>query len=360
LGEGRGRRIGTEIRQTCADLIGEAVGSGARKKKACAILGLSSRTLKRWGKEPVNGDRRKGPLTRPANKFTKKERQQVIDISTSKEYRDLPPSQIVPRLADKGVYIGSEATIYRILNEEKMLVRRSDSKPKNTYKPDEHVATGPNQVWSWDVTYLRSSIKGMFFYLYMIMDVYSRKIVGWQIHEEETSENASLLAEMTCLIEDIDPNILELVLHSDNGGAQKGATMLGTLQKLGVVPSFSRPSVSNDNPYSESLFKTLKYRPSYPERFFESIEQAKEWVEKFVQWYNIDHMHSGIRFVTPDSRHSGNDKEILMHRKVIYENAKNKNPNRWSGKTRNWDYIEKVLLNPLPETKNLDTLGVSN
>jgi len=345
-----------ENRNTCISLVAEATRNGAGKERACEVLGVSHRTLERWAKKPVAGDLRRGPKTQPANKLTEDERQRVIAISTSEEYRNIPPSQIVPRIADGGAYVASEASFYRILKEEKMLSHRQDTKPRNGHKPDEHIAVRPNQVWSWDVTYLKSGIKGLFFYLYMILDVYSRKIVGWNIHTEENSDYAAQLAEITCLFEGLDQNDIALVLHSDNGGAQKGATMLGTLQRLGIVPSFSRPSVSNDNPYSESLFKTLKYRPSYPERFFESIEQAKGWGEKFVGWYNTEHRHSGIKFVTPQQRHEGEDKKILKKRDAVYEKARLRNPNRWSRKTRNWNYVDTVLLNPLPETKQNITL----
>jgi transposase InsO family protein len=338
------------------ELIGEAVNSGARKEKACEILGISSRTMERWEIAPVKGDLRKGPVSEPANKLTPKERKQVIQIATSKQYKDLPPSQIIPLLADKGIYIASEATFYRILKEEKMLSHRSDSKPHKCHKPDEYIATAPNQVWSWDVTYLKTHVKGLFFYLYMIMDVYSRKIVGWDVHFEDNAENAGILAEITCMIEGIEDG--QTVLHSDNGPSQKGATMLGTLQKLGVAASFSRPSVSNDNPYSESLFKTMKYCPMYPENGFETIDQSKEWVEMFVNWYNTIHLHSGIKFVTPESRHNGTDQAMLEARNEVYRIAKERNPNRWSKEHRSWDRIEHVLLNPLKSTRELYNLKV--
>jgi len=343
-----------ETRENCIELVGEAVYNGARKDKACDVLGVSVRTMERWEGKPEKGDMRKGPITEPANKLKPVEREKIIEKCTSEEFRDLPPTQIVPLLADKGEYIASEATFYRVLKAEKMLSHRNDTNPEKRHRPQEYIATNPCQVWSWDVTYLKTYTKGIFFYLYIIMDIYSRKIVGWDVHYEDNSENASVLAAITCLIEGIEEN--QVVLHSDNGGSQKGATMLGTLQNLGVAVSFSRPSVSNDNPYSESLFKTLKYVPAYPEKGFSNIEEAKAWVEKFVIWYNTIHLHSGIKFVTPEARHLGIDKGILKNRKDVYERAKASNPNRWSGETRNWNHIEKVALNPLPETKQLLTL----
>ncbi len=211
-------------------------------------------------------------------------------------------------------------------------------------KPSSYQATAPNQVWSWDITFLRSAINGMFYKLYLIEDIFSRKIVGWEVHQQESAAHARVLVSKSCLKEGIKPQ--QLVLHSDNGSPMKGATMLSTLQQLGVVPSFSRPSVSDDNPYSESLFRTLKYTPSYPSKPFASIDDARHWVHEFAQWYNHQHQHSAIQFVTPNQRHLGLDIEILQRRKQVYEKARSAHPQRWSGAIRNWDYIDSVWLNP--------------
>lgn len=264
------------------NLIDKAVESGARLKMAADIMGLSARTIIRWRQQGNDQDQRKGPLTAPANKLNEQERQQVIDISNSAPFRDLSPNQIVPKLADQGVYLASESTFYRVLKEHKMLTHRQASKPAVTYRPKEHVATGPCQVWSWDITYLQTTVKGFFFYLYMFVDVWSRKIIAAQVFAEESMDHSSMLLAHACMIHGVQPE--ELVLHSDNGGPMKGATMLATLHKLGVIPSFSRPSVSNDNPFSESLFRTMKYRPEYPSKPFESIDQAQAWVDGFVFW----------------------------------------------------------------------------
>lgn len=309
---------------------------------------IDVKTFKRW--ENDLEDKRRGPKTTSANKLSDEEIEKVIQISTSKEYVDLPPTQIVPLLADKGIYIASESSFYKILRERKLLKHRGKSKKPSMNKPAPLIAKSPNEIYSWDITYLRSSVSGMFYYLYMFMDIYSRKVVGFEVHEKESMEHSSKLVERICIQENVLKD--QLVLHSDNGGAMKGATMLATLQKLGVVPSFSRPRVSDDNPYSESLFKTLKYCPEYPSRPFASLSEASGWVEKFVFWYNNIHLHSGIKFVTPMSRHEGKDIMILKNRKRVYEEAKNKNPNRWSRTTRNWDRVEKVLLNYLQEEKD--------
>jgi len=187
------------------------------------------------------------------------------------------------------------------------------------------------------------------FYLYMVEDVWSRKVVGWEVHAEENMEFSSRLITKICEMLGIDPD--GIILHADNGGPMKGSTMLATLQRLGLIPSFSRPSVSNDNPFSESLFRTMKYRPEYPSRPFASLEEARAWVAEFVEWYNTQHLHSGIRFVTPDDRHHGREFEILAGRRAVYERARQRHPNRWSQGTRNWTPIEKVCLNPEDPTR---------
>jgi transposase InsO family protein len=331
-------------------MIEVAIVNGSRHDIACNDVGIDIKTLKRWKMDLE--DKRKGPLTVPANKLTLAEIQEIVHISTSAEYVDLAPSQIVPSLADKGIYIASESSFYKTLKDKKLLEHRGKSKKKVDNRPAPLVALGPNQIYSWDITYLRSNIVGKFYYLYMFMDIYSRKIVGQEVFEVESMEFSSALVERICACEGIQKK--QLILHSDNGGAMKGATMLATLHRLGVVPSFSRPRVSNDNPYSEALFKTLKYCPEYPSKPFVSIAEANVWVNKFVFWYNNIHLHSGIKFVTPVSRHEMRDTTILEKRKEIYEAAKLKNPNRWSGQTRNWTKTEKVYLNYLQEDKNVD------
>ncbi|WP_294053262.1 IS3 family transposase [Thiolapillus sp.] len=321
--------------------------AGASPKKACEVLEISSRTYKRWTQEgEVKADGRpNAERPEPANKLTPEEKHQVLEICNEEAWQSLPPSQIVPALADEGVYIASESSFYRILKEAGQLHHRGRAQaPKKVSKPKSYKATAPNQVWSWDITFLATTIVGIFFRLYLIMDIYSRKIVGWEIHENETADHAALLIRKACLAEGI--SMQDLVLHSDNGSPMKGATMLAMLQRLGIVPSFSRPSVSNDNPYSESLFGTMKYTPAYPSKPFESLDAAREWVSEFVHWYNDEHRHSGIQFVTPAQRHSGAEKLILMNRKVVYESAKQRNPERWSRETRNWEPVSEVWLNP--------------
>jgi len=341
---GRGRRHGVEERQEAIRLIDEANCNGARIATACEMLGISERTVERWRKDGCRQDGRKGPIGAPANKLSQEEREEVLRVVNSRDNRDLSPNQIVPKLADGGVYVASESTIYRILRSEGQQKHRESSNPATHSRPGELMATEPDQVWSWDISYLPAAVTGMFYYLYLVLDVWSRKIVGWEIHDRECMEISS--AMIARIIDTNGVNAELLSLHSDNGGPMKGSTMLATLDQLGVMASFSRPGVSDDNPYSESLFRTLKYRPEYPRKPFESIDAARRWVEAFVNWYNTQHLHSGIRFVTPEARHNGDDKEILRQRHLVYEKAKQETPNRWTGKTRNWNTIETVFLNP--------------
>ena len=326
------------------NLVTEAMKSGARMIEACRLLGVSDRTVARWIEGRIQ-DMRKGPMNPPSNALSQTEKDLVIKVANSLEYANLPPGQIVPRLADQGIYIASESTFYRLLKEKGLLEHRSKSQPGKHLKPPPLIATGPNQIWNWDITYLRANIKGTFYYLYLPMDLFSRKIVHWEIHPEESAENAAAMIENACKKEGIVR--LQIKLHSDNGGPMKGATMLATLERLGISPSFSRPKVSDDNPFSEALFKTLKYCPSFPlGGRFESIEAARAWFKAFVNWYNNIHLHSGINWVTPQSRHCGDDVEILKKRQEVYEMARLLNPTRWTEQTRDWSRLDVVELNP--------------
>lgn len=325
--------------------IDETKAAGARQIAICDLLEIDERTIQRWRSEDGGEDRRRGPNTVPGNKLSIQERGKVLKTVNSPEFRDSSPKQIVPTLASRGEYLASESTIYRVLREENQLKHREPSRPKTKrYKPDELVALGPNEVWSWDITYLRSLVRGTFFYLYLAVDVWSRKVVAWEIHDEESSENAAKLLADAYRQEGVAPG--SLVIHMDNGSPMKGATLQATLQDLGVAMSYSRPSVSNDNAYSESVFGTMKYRPGYPSKPFESIEAARVWVEKFVAWYNSVHLHSGIRFVSPEDRHSGRELEILEVRRETYKKARARHPERWTGKVRNWHPVKEVILNP--------------
>jgi putative transposase len=329
-------------------LVKEAVAAGARLESACTELGLDARTVQRWAAAPDTEDQRRGPTARPANALSVAEEEDLLTLLNSEEFVDLTPHQVVAKLADMKIYKASERTMYRLLKRRKLLAHRGKSRPRTVRRPTEHRATGPRQVFSWDITYLRSPIKGVFWLLYMVVDVWSRKVVAAQVHDRECDELAAVLIEDACQREGIErPG---LVVHSDNGNAMKGKTLLATMQTLGIVSSFSRPHVSDDNPFSEALFRTLKYRPDYPDGPFASIEVAQAWVDGFVRWYNDDHQHSGIRFVTPAQRHDGTDIAILDNRKLVYAAARARNPRRWTRNTRNWAHIEVVQLNPATRT----------
>ena len=336
------------------ELIDEAVTAGARQGKACEILEISVRTYQRWTQDKaVLRDGRPGaqrPV--PSNKLSAEERAEILAVSNSPAFRSLPPSQIVPALADEGRYLASESSFYRVLREADQQHHRGRSEEPRRKAPSTHSAVGPNQVWCWDITWLPGPARGLFYYLYLIMDLYSRKIVAWEIHETEASDLAAGLVRRACLSEGIAAQ--PLVLHSDNGSPMKGASMLETLRRLGVTASFSRPRVSNDNAYAESLFRTCKYRPDYPVNGFATIEGARDWVLSFSRWYNTEHKHSGLKFTTPEQRHTGEATAILEHRQQVYREARSRHPNRWSGDIRNWELPEKIWLNPEKEQPELN------
>ena len=322
--------------------------SGARQHKACEVIGLSVRTLQRWQVDGGGVVEDKRPIAirpAPANKLSEDERRAIVAICNTEEFATLPPSQIVPILADRDEYIGSESSFYRILKSEGMLHHRGKAKARNGHKkPTSHTANTANEVWSWDISYLPTMVIGQHYYLYMIEDIDSRKVVGWEVHHNETGEQAAELQERSIWSEKCRKQ--DLVLHSDNGAPMKSLTMQAKMYDLGVISSRSRPRVSNDNPYSESLFRTVKYCPRWPSEGFKSLEKAREWVKDFVNWYNNEHRHSRIKFVTPNQRHQGLDVEILAKRKALYQRKRNEHPERWSGSERNWQPEGAVELNP--------------
>ena len=341
-------------RRHAVELIDEAVTAGARQHKACASLELSARTYQRWTQDVavLSDARPSAERPVPSNKLSVEERQVILAVSNSPTFRSLPPSQIVPILADEGRYLASESTFYRVLREAEQQHHRGRSKAPQHKPLSTHCASGPNQVWCWDITWLPGPVRGLFYYLYLVLDLYSRKIVAWEVHESEASELAAQLIHKACLTEAIVAQ--PLVLHSDNGSPMKGTSMLETLRWLGVTPSFSRPRVSNDNAYAESVFRTCKYRPDYPVNGFASIDEARAWVLSFSRWYNTEHKHSGLKFTTPEQRHTGVATAILAHRKHIYREAREHHPNRWRGDIRNWELPEKVWLNPEKEQPELN------
>lgn len=331
-------------------LIQTAQQDGCRLEMACKEVALSLRTYRRWYRDgQVMEDSRPGAVRpTPSNKLSEAERQAILEVCNEQDNASLPPSQIVPGLLDEGRYIASESSFYRVLNEHDQLHHRGRSKaPAPAQRPKCHEATGPNQVWSWDITYLASVIRGQFYYLYLFEDIYSRKIVDYEVHEQECGEQAAQLMQRGMLKEQCF--MQPLVLHSDNGAPMKSQTLKVKLEELNVFASYSRPGVSNDNAFSESLFRTLKYRPDWPSHGFKSLEDAREWVQAFVTWYNHEHKHSKLNFITPAERQAGQDESILAKRKAVLLQAKAANPQRWSSEIRNCDPAGPVTLNPGPQ-----------
>jgi transposase InsO family protein len=217
--------------------------------------------------------------------------------------------------------------MYRILRKNNLLNHRQRSKKPNNYLKEPLIALGPNQVWSWDITYLKAERRGRYYFLYLVVDIFSRKIVGWVVHDRECSILSSDLLEGLIVKENISRG--ELHIHSDNGVPMRSSPLIQTLYNLGVSQSFTRPKVKNDNAYSESLFRTLKYCPQYPDKYFKSVQEARVWVEDFVHWYNYIHKHSSIGYVTPSEKHSGQSQDILNKRREVYLQAQKRNPNRF-------------------------------
>ena len=342
--------IGLEDRQALARNIDVAHAAGARLQQACEIAGIDARTLQRWKAQEglTAGDGRPQALRpMPSHALSAAERAALLTVANEPRFAAVPPARIVPMLADEGVYLGSESSLARVLKAHGQNARRGRAKaPKATRQPTTHIATAPGQVWCWDMTYLPANVMGRWFHLYLILDLYSRKIVGAEVHDSDDADHAVHLVRRTALAESIATLQTKPVLHGDNGSTLKATTVLAMLQWLGIKPSYSRPRVSDDNAYAESLFRTAKYRPEFPAKGFASLDEARAWAAEFVRWYNVDHRHSGIRYVSPQQRHDGDDQAILVARHDLYTQAKQRNPARWSGNTRDWSYIGAVTLNP--------------
>jgi transposase InsO family protein len=323
-------------------LLEEPGFKDCRKSRICKSLGISLRTLENWKKKGIK-DKRKGSAKTIGNKLSDLEEEKIITTCCNDRFKDLTPYEIVPILAEEGRYLASESTVYRVLKKAGLLKHRSNLRRSKQRKKEiiEVKAEGINQIWSWDITYLKTNVRGKYLYLYLVMDIWSRTIMGFEIHEVESGDLSSAMMRKLCKKHGIKKKVL--LLHSDNGGPMKNKTMFATLQRLGVTCSFSRPNVSNDNAFSESLFKTLKYTAGYP-KCFENVTDAACWMTKFEKWYNTVHRHSGIGYVTPMQRHKGEDSLILDKRKNVYEEAKGKNPSRWSSNCKRWERINEVYL----------------
>ena len=348
-------------RRKALEILDGAVCAGARAREVAALLGVGLTTLQRWRRQFAGGgdgtDHRKGSHRNVSHRLSDEERQRILLTCNEPEFAALPPGQIVPVLADRGLFIGSERSFYRVLHAHGQAHRRGRARLPMEPRPVPRLrADGPNQVWSWDISYLPTSVKGIWLYLYLVMDVWSRKVVAWDVESSEDPKLAASLIGRACLRERITRRRKQpLILHADNGNAMRAATLEVRLEELGVLRSFSRPRVSNDNPYSESLFRTIKYRPDYPRKPFTSKEQACLWVVDFVEWYNHRHRHSGIKFVTPHQRHNGEAVKICDHRERVYEQARELHPRRWTRSTRCWRQPGVVWINPPSHPADTET-----
>jgi putative transposase len=342
--------IPLENRRRMTAHIETAHANGARLRPACHLAGIDVRTWQRWRQSGglQRGDAR--PVTArppPAHALTQDEQQAILSLANEPRFADLPPSRIVPQLADEGRYIASESSFYRVLRAHRQIRYRGRAQSPSAQRlPTTHIATAPGQLWCWDVTYLPTQVRGLWFYLTIILDIYSRKIIGFTVEKTDSADHAARLAQRVALSEGVHAMSVKPVLHGDNGPTVKATTIYAMLHWLGITPSHSRPRVSDDNAFAEAWFRTAKYAPAFPAQGFSTIADARRWAAHFVAGYNTEHLHSGIRFVTPDQRHQGQDVHILAQRHTVYLAAKVRNPARWSRNTRNWSPIKTVTLNP--------------
>ena len=269
------------------------------------------------------------PASRPAppRALSPTEQVQVREVLNSERFQDLAPREIYAELLDEERYLCSISTMYRILAEHAEVRERRNQLRHPAYHKPELLATGPNQVWSWDITKLRGPSKGVYYYLYVILDIYSRYVVGWLIAEVEAAELAEQLIAETCAKQDVQRE--QLTLHADNGSPMIAKTVAILLTDLGVAKSHSRPHVSNDNPYSEAQFKTLKYRPDYPDRFG-SVADARRWGRGFFAWYNNQHHHTGLGLLTPATVHAGQAETVRQKRQTVLRQAYQTQPERFT------------------------------
>ncbi len=300
------------------------------KKPACEALSVPRATFYRHMEREFSLHKENGLRFIPPLALSAEERQTVIDTLHSDRFQDKAPYEVYATLLDEGQYHCSIRTMYRILSSEHGCVKERRRRHQRThYKKPELLATGPNEVWSWDITKLKGPVKWTYFYLYVIMDIFSRYVVGWMVAHREKDALAKRLIEQSCFKQDIDPG--QLTLHADRGSSMKSKVVAQLLADLGVTKTHGRPHVSNDNPYSESQFKTLKYRPEFPDRFG-SIQDARAFCQPFFNWYNKEHRHSGIALMTPEQVHYGQGKKVFELRSQVLSEAFRRTPIRFKGK----------------------------
>ena len=316
------------------DELGESIGIS----EACGHLGVSRSTWYRW-KNPSESHQKKSKVSKvPPRTLNKKEREGVRQILNSERFRNMSPRQVYATLLDEGVYYCHWSTMYRILEEYEEVRERRNQLTHPTYAKPELLATGPNQLWTWDITKLKGSQRLTYYYLYVMIDVYSRYVVGWMLEEAESEVFARCLIEETYKKQNIAQS--QLTIHADRGAPMIAKSVEQLMADLQITKSHSRPYTPNDNPYSESQFKTLKYHPSYPGRF-QSFDDAHTWVATLIDWSNNQHYHSALNLLTPAIVHYGYTPQVLAHRQQVLNEAYHKHPERF--------VHGQPQLRPLPE-----------
>ena len=323
-------------------------------RAACEALGVARSTGYRWRQAPAVGPPRRRP--RPPRALSDGERKEVLALLCSERFVDQAPATVHAKLLDEDQrYTCSVRTMYRILKSQKATRERRAQVRHPKYAKPELLATGPNQVWTWDVTWLRGPVKYTYYPLYVIVDLFSRFNPGWLLAHEENGELAAKLIAETCERQDVQPGTLKL--HADRGPVPKGKTVHQLLVDLDVTPSFSRPRVSNDNPFSEAQFRTMKYGPEYPDRFA-SYEEARDFCRRFFPWYNDEHPHSGLAYFTPSDVHHGRVTDIHARRQRVMDAAYARTPERFLAGTPAVPAPPKaVWVNP-PENRAEIELGL--
>jgi len=319
-----------------AETLGKEIGI----TRACKALNVSRATLYRRRKPQAPTS----PRAKPPRALSCQERNEVLDQLNSERFADQAPRQIYSKLLDEGTYLCSVRTMYRILDENKSIRERRNQLTHPNYQKPELLASNPNEVWSWDITKLKGPQKWTYYYLYVILDIHSRYVVGWMLAHRESSDLAKDLIQTSVDRQQIEPE--QLIIHSDRGPSMASHSVANLLGSLGVTKSHSRPHVSNDNPFSESQFKTMKYRPEFPDRFG-CYEDALSFCRSFFAWYNCEHYHSGIGLVTPESLHFGKAPQIVEARKKTLEEAWKSKPERFvHGVPKPLPLPDSVWINP--------------
>ncbi len=311
------------------------------------MIGLNRKTIHSWRREGLQ-DHRKGSARFVPHRLKDTEEEAILAICNSEKYCDMPPAMIVALLAQENTYIASESTFYRVMRKKQLLAHRQKSKaPRKGKQPDRIEVTGPNQVWAWDITWLKTDVKGLFHYAYTIIDLYDRSIVGWTIEDQESDHHAHKL--FSRIIRDM--KVIPEIVHADNGNSMRGMTLAAFLDSLFISRSYSRPRVSNDNAFIESWHKTLKYSIGYPD-FFPTIENARTWYANFINWYNTAHLHSALGYVTPKQHRSGESEKLYAMRNETLLLAYLANPDRWrNGKVKEYGSLPvRTVYRPLSKT----------